>query len=171
MTVFSSPPSLGAVLAAPGADGVDSPAWARGRRITLLIVAMLLMGALDLACTLTYMRTSGMIELNPLARLMIAVGDERQLILFKLLMMMLSAGALYFARWHRRAEVCAWMCAAGLLALVLHWTNYNRSISQYTNDVAVLALSDDQTVPEWVMLEPGRSSNAPRVQPVRSAAN
>lgn len=96
----------------------------RRRRVTLLALAMTLMGLADLQLTLTYMRSVGMIELNPLARAMISLGGAQQLVLFKLFTILLSAGILYLIRWHRTAEVCAWVSCAALLALTLHWARY-----------------------------------------------
>lgn len=131
----------------------DAARRARARRITWLILAMTLMGLADLLCTLTYMRTSGMLEANPIARLMLDIGSARQLVLFKTLMMLLSAGTLYLARRHRVAETCAWACTLMMLALTLHWLHFNRSISAFTNDMAVLAMSDGEFEPMWVKLD------------------
>jgi hypothetical protein len=147
-------PSLAAWLAPERAAVPEEPGVrARGRRVTLLIVAMVLMSMGDLLCTLTYMRTSGMIEMNPVARAMISIGDAPQLIMFKLATIAVSCGMLYLMRRHAKAEVSAWACAGMLFALTLHWTHYNRSVSAYTNDMAVLALSEGRDAPEWVTLE------------------
>jgi hypothetical protein len=132
--------------------GVTEPR-ARARRIGWLIVAMTLMGAADLLCTLTYMRTSGMLEANPIARFVLLAGSAEQLVMFKVLMMLLSCGTLYLARRHRKAEACAWVCTAMMFLLTLHWINFNRSISSFTNDMAVLAMSDGEFEPMWVKLD------------------
>ncbi len=122
------------------------------RRIVLLIVAMLLMGYADLALTLTYMQSIGMIEMNPLARHMIAIGQTQQLVMFKLFTMALSAGAIFLVRRHPIAEKAAWACSAGLLALMVHWTIYNRDVSSNTNELTLLAESADQCE-LWVKLD------------------
>lgn len=126
---------------------------ARLRRIYLAMLAIGLMAAADLIFTLTYMRTSGMIEANPLARFMIFIGDAPQLIMFKIFTTALSCGALYLAREHRRAEPAAWVCAAMLLALIVHWNNYNTAVSRFTNDLAILAMTNGADEPRWVKLE------------------
>lgn len=129
----------------------------RSRRVTFLIVAMVMMGIADLMCTLTYMRTSGMLEANPLARFVLSTGavegGSGQLVMFKALTIMLSCGTLYLARRHRQAEFSAWACTAMMLALTVHWINYNRSVSSFTNDMAVLAMSGGEFEPMWVKLE------------------
>ena len=126
---------------------------ARSRRLGLLMVALVLMGVADLLCTLTYMRMSGMLEANPIARLMIDIGGERQLVLFKLFTMALCCGALYLARRHAVAERCAWFCAAIMLALTFHWVTFNRSVPEYTNEMVTLALNDGMGEPMWVKLD------------------
>jgi hypothetical protein len=125
----------------------------RCRRIGWLMLAMTLMGTADLLCTLTYMRTSGMLEANPLARLVLATGDAQQLVMFKALTILLTCGTLYLARRHRQAELSAWACTTMMLVLTLHWINYNRSVSAFTNDMAVLAMSGGEFEPMWIKLE------------------
>jgi len=115
---------------------------ARSRRCVLLLAAILIMGAADLALTLTYARTVGMIEVNPIARTMIALGGAHQLVVFKAFCTVLCAGFLYLCRRTPQAERAAWLCACGMLVLTAHWVNYNASVSRFTNDIAVLAASD-----------------------------
>ena len=98
------------------------------RRVALLAIAITIMGIADLILTLTYMQTTGMFELNPLARIMVATGGASQLIMFKLLTLSLSAGVLYLLRGHRRVEPAAWCCALVMGVLSAHWISYNRQI-------------------------------------------
>lgn len=126
---------------------------ARDRRLILLVLAIALMSLVDLSCTLTYMRTSGMIELNPLARQMIAIGQAPQLIMFKLFTTMLSCGALYLARRNPRAELCAWVCAGLMVWLMIHWVVFNQNVHAFTDDLATLALTDGQYEPRWVKID------------------
>ncbi len=133
----SRPATLCPALAAPATpaasvggaflSGAD-PAARRRLRVTLLALAIALMGVTDLLLTLTYMRTVGMVEVNPLARAMVAVGGVRQLVMFKLLTIALSAGMLYLLRRHRLSEYGAWVCFGMLLALSLHWVGYNETV-------------------------------------------
>lgn len=133
---------------------LDPVQLARARRIAWLMLATALMSIADLMCTLTYMRISGMLEANPLARFMITIGDAQQLIHFKLGMIALCWGSLYLGRRHPRAELSAWICTAIMLLLTLHWINYNASVSLFTNDMAVLALSNGEFEPAWVKIDP-----------------
>lgn len=119
---------------------------AHARRLMLVLLAIAMMSIADLVCTLIYMSSVGLMELNPVARFMVSVGDARQLIIFKLFTMTLSCGALYFARRHPISERVAWICAAGLLGLMLHWTSFNSSVSGLTNEITILALQGGH---EW----------------------
>ncbi len=114
---------------------------AQGRRVTLLVAAILLMGLADLAITLTYMKSVGMLELNPIARYMLDIGSIDQLVRYKLFTMTLSCGVLFVLRKHRKAEFGAWICVAALFLLTMHWVRYNSTITDYTNDLHVLAES------------------------------
>ena len=97
----------------------------RARRVTFLVLATALLGLFDLAFTLTFMRSMGMIELNPLARLMIGIGGAGQLIRFKLLTIVLSSGLLYLIRRRRGAELCAWVSLGAL-----QWVRYTRTTEE-----------------------------------------
>lgn len=123
---------------------------ARARRIGLLIVAIVLMGAADLMYSLIYMRGIGMMEVNPIARRMIEINGVMQLVMFKTLTMLLAGSALYLGRFHRRTELCGWGCTLLMLGLTMHWVRYNRDVIHLANDIAVIALND---APErWVSL-------------------
>lgn len=133
----------------------DPVARARGRRVTLLLVAICMMGVADLLCTLTYMHTIGMVEANPIALHMIEINGTQQLVLFKLFTMLLSCSALYVSRHTRRSELCTWLCVGILLALMAHWVRYNSRIGTLTNEIAVIALSSQHELPgelrsKWV---------------------
>lgn len=106
-----------------------APDASRRRRVTLLVLAMALMGLADLAFTLTYMSSVGMAEANPLARAMIEIGGLPQLVRFKLFTIALSGGLLYLLRGHKAAERCAWACCAALVLLSLHWFNYTDKLT------------------------------------------
>jgi hypothetical protein len=118
----------------------DPASRSRGRRVALLIFAVALMGLADLLCTLAYMHTVGMMEANPIARHMIDLNGSQQLVLFKLLTISLSSAALWFGRFHRQTELCAWGCVALMLMLTAHWVRYNREVVEMSNEIAVIAL-------------------------------
>jgi hypothetical protein len=110
---------------------------------------MALMGVTDLLCTLAYMRTSGMVEMNPLARWVATAGGTPGLVAFKLLTLVISGGILLALRERRVAENFAWVGAACMLALTAHWVHYNAHIPGMTPLLGELAATSP---PEWVHL-------------------
>lgn len=118
-----------AEAAAPDIRSILGPGEAaRERRVCLLLLATLLMSMTDLLLTLTYMKSVGMMEANPIARAMIAIGGVGQLVRFKLFTIALSCGILYILRRHKAAERCAWICCVAMVALSLHWVRYNDAV-------------------------------------------
>lgn len=141
----------GPVLGAIRGERAEAATDASCRRTLLLVLAASLMGLADLACTLTYMRGIGMFEINPIARWMIEIGGARQLILFKLFTIALSAGTLFLCRRYRGTEKFAWMCAIIMLVLTIQWMYYNAAAPTLTHEFAVIAMGE---APEmWVTLK------------------
>ena len=142
-TMPASPlPGLGETnpLSRRFARGFECPLLrSRARRINLVLVSVVLMGLADLAYTLTYMRGSGMIEANPIARTMVEIGSARQLVLYKLLTLTVCCGAIYFCRRTRQAEFGAWICCLVMLGLTMHWLNYNATMAELTTEFALMA--------------------------------
>jgi len=141
---------------APTASGDPAARWARAlqmdrpRRVTTLLLLTVLLGLFDLSHTLSYMRGPGMMELNPIARIMIDLGGARQLVLFKLFTIATSCGILYLLRRHRQAEICAWISLAALAFLAAHWLNYNGHVIEVAAFADATAFAND---PRWVTLE------------------
>jgi len=124
-------------------------AMLRARRVTILVLAIAALGLTDLALTLAHMRTTGLFEANPIARFMIEIGGERQLILFKLFSLALSGGVLYLFRTRRCAELSAWTCTAVLIVLTLYWAVYDGELSDMAHLLPPETASLD---PNWVFL-------------------
>lgn len=100
------------------------PVKSRSRRLGVLIPAIIIMGLADLACTLSYMTTVGMIELNPLARLIAQEGGAPNLAAFKVCTIVACCGILFRLRRTRQAEIAAWLCVLVMAALMIHWMRY-----------------------------------------------
>lgn len=147
-------PAFSRVLPAihPLAQGAAVRLDARIFRTNLVLLAAVAMGIADLLCTLAYMTSVGMVELNPIAREMIRIGGAEQLIMFKLFTMALSSGIIFLIRRHPRAELCAWASFAIMLALMFHWVQYNRLAPTLTSEFSLLACSDTSTIEGWVIL-------------------
>ena len=126
---------------------------ARSERIVLLIVALVLMSLADLACTVAYLTSVGMVEVNPIARHMISIGGIRQLVLFKALTIVVSCGCIYFARHRRGAELAAWFCVGILFFLMLHWLEYNEVMGSIGHHLSSLAIPGNAApYQDWIMV-------------------
>jgi len=111
------------------------------------------MGATDLACTLAYATSIGMVELNPIARHMVQIGGAEQLVLYKLFTMALSSGCIYLIRRNPKAEWCAWFCFAVMLWLTIHWVQYNNIAPSLAGDFSILACHADITSTDgWIAI-------------------
>ncbi|MHC4975194.1 MAG: DUF5658 family protein [Planctomycetota bacterium] len=119
----------------------------RPARVTLLLAAICALGVYDLMHTLMYMKTIGMVELNPLARYMVETGGEQQLVLFKLFSLALSCGILYFLRRTRPAEICACAGFVVMVVLTVYWFVYNGHVVQLAE---VWQNTNPSHDPRWV---------------------
>ena len=107
----------------------------RAQRVALVLLATCLLGVYDLALTLVFSTSIGMVELNPLARLIMRVYDSPfMLIAWKLLSMGLSAGIIWRIRRTRIGELAAWLALVVLLALCLHWAAFVRDVALFASE-------------------------------------
>ncbi len=123
----------------------------RSRRVVLLIVGIVVLSLADLAITLQYLNSRGMMEANPVAAWIIAhTGSGVLLTAYKVLTVSICVGLLFRLRRHVEGEIGAW-CAVLILAVVsFHWYQYAREIDVLT-DVELArqgAYGDD-----WLILE------------------
>ena len=123
----------------------------RSRRVLFLLAATALMCFGDLALTLTYTTSTGMVETNPIARAVMAHNSPLFVVVWKLATMVVGLGILCWVRKARAAEIAAWVCFLIMVALCLHWLSFATVISGLPPDYAQLASLDD---PRWVSMTP-----------------
>jgi hypothetical protein len=123
----------------------------RSQRVAILLFATVLMGLADLSMTLTFVTTVGMVEANPIARLVMQLNHPGAVVLWKLATMLLGIGVLYWARRHRGAEIGTWVCFVAMAALSFHWLTFAGQVSAMDADYATLAAADD---PRWISITP-----------------
>ncbi len=125
-------------------SGLASPR-VRGIRVCVLLLATCVLGVYDLALTLVFSTSVGMVELNPFARLIMRVYDSPgMLVLWKLLSMGLSAGIIWRLRRTRIGELTAWLALAVLIALCMHWVQFVGDAADFASEYHTLATVDDQ---------------------------
>jgi hypothetical protein len=123
----------------------------RSQRVSILLFATVIMGLADLALTLTFVTTIGMVEANPLARLVMQYNEPGLLVLWKLATMLVGIGVLYWARKNRGAEIGTWVCFMAMAALSVHWLTFTGQVSELESDYAQMAAVDD---PRWISITP-----------------
>jgi len=123
----------------------------RAQRVTILLIATFLMCMADLALTLTFVTSIGMVEANPLARSVMEHGSPLLIVLWKLATVVLGLGILFWARRNKGAEVGTWVCFAAMAALSIHWLSYTGAVSSMDSDYARMACVDD---PRFISITP-----------------
>lgn len=98
----------------------------------------------DLLMTLTYATSVGMMEMNPLARAFAQSGSPLGLIAWKLVTAGAGIGIFLWLRRSMFAELGSWAIALVMLALVIHWVQYNHGIQHETAALAVLEGNDSE---------------------------
>jgi hypothetical protein len=123
---------------------------ARARRVTLLLLGVVVLSLGDLMLTVECMSTLGMMEANPIAAYLARSTDSAwALSAYKLLTVGVCVGLLYRLRHYRSSEVAAW-CAATLLgALTLSWSAYAGCLD--LSDLHVLRSTD--AISGWIILD------------------
>jgi len=113
----------------------------RALRVSLLLIATAIMCLGDLAMTMTYITSVGMVESNPIARAVMEHNSPAFVVVWKLTTMGLGLGILYWTRRAAKAELATWLCFLVMAGLCIHWLDYSHSIGGLTNDYNALALT------------------------------
>ena len=124
---------------------------ARAYRVVFLLLGIAAMSVGDLILTLTYATSIGMVELNPLARLLMQHATTSYIVTFKLLSVSIACGLLFFTRRARVCELATWAAFFGLFWLTMRWVQYNDAMQHITSDVHLLVNSEPRN---WVEIRP-----------------
>lgn len=122
---------------------------ARGRRVLLLMGLVTILSIGDLIVTLTFLRSTGMVELNPLAAFVIRNQSVAGLIFFKIGSVLMSVSILTMIRHTRRGEIAAWVAASILVALTFHWSEYTDGANAFAS-TRFLEMTEEMD--EWLRL-------------------
>ena len=98
----------------------------RARRVTALLIGILVLSIADLIVTLANLHTVGMVEANPLARFMIEHFDSLGLITFKMTTVFVCLALLYRLRHSLQSEIASWLGLMILVGLSVYWGHYSR---------------------------------------------
>jgi len=123
----------------------------RSRRVVLLIVGIVVLSIGDLGVTLLHLKSSGMMEANPVAAWIIAhTGSGVLLTAYKAVTVAICAGLLFRLRRHAEGEIGAWCALLILAAVSFQWYQYTREI----DDVMDIELARQGAYDEdWLVLD------------------
>jgi hypothetical protein len=102
----------------------SNPVARRSRRVMLLVFALALFNAFDLALTLLAHQSGYLDELNPLARWMLY--HPVLVVIFKLSAVGLALVILIRFRHHSLVEFCCWCLCGVYVSLAMVWVVYLR---------------------------------------------
>ena len=116
----------------------------------LLVVTIIVLSVADLYMTLAHLRSAGMGEANPLARMVISYQSPLLLSLWKLACVGLASLIFVLARYRRSAEAACWVCCLVMTGLTVHWINYSNEAAAATQEIGNL-LGGDRPA-DWVSI-------------------
>jgi hypothetical protein len=123
----------------------------RARRVALLLTGIVLLSLADLVITLVFLRSTGMMEANPLAALVIrSTGSSWSLACFKILTVTVCVALLFKLRLKLASEIAAWCGLAVLAFMSLQWHQYASHVDGVQG--AMLA-TGSAAGEEWLILE------------------
>ena len=113
------------ILDALGQDG-----WCRrSRRVSVLIVGIVLLSIADLMVTLAYARGGGMMEANPIVIYLAKMTQSPlSLACYKMLTVTICVALLFRLRKHAASEIAAWCAVAILAGMSVMWHNYSAEV-------------------------------------------
>lgn len=123
---------------------------ARSERVIMLLVATLLMSLGDLYMTLTMVTSVGMLEANPISRLVMEQNSPALVIAWRVGTVLFGISILVYFRRLARAELASWVCFFALLALTLYWIQYIDALSILTPGYESLAQGGHA---EWILMD------------------
>ncbi|MDX2130787.1 MAG: DUF5658 family protein [Planctomycetota bacterium] len=120
---------------------------ARCVRVTSLLVGTACMSLADLYMTLLFATHVGMLESNPVARMVMAHDSPALVVLWKVALTVFGVGVLFYSRRKRHAEIATWLVFAVLCGLMAHWLLFTEAAREAGADYHLIAMSGDA---RWV---------------------
>lgn len=115
----------------------------RSARVVAMLVAIVAMSVGDLYMTLVHLTGAGMLESNPIARVVMAYNSSAILAAWKLTTVCLAVGILFMARRSRHGEIAAAFCCCVLTWLTVRWVSYTDEVAKISPEFVTLAATDD----------------------------
>lgn len=122
----------------------------RAIRVWLLVGTVVVLSMADLYMTLAHLRSAGMGEGNPLARVVIDYQSPMLLSLWKVACVALAALILILARFKRSGELACWTCCIVMTALTIQWFRYATEAPGLTTQISDAAAME--RTGDWVTI-------------------
>lgn len=122
---------------------------ARAQRVGVLLAGTTLMCLADLYMTLLFVKNVGMIENNPLARLVMSHNSTALVVVWKVALTLFGVGVLFYFRRIRPAEIATWVVFVAMTCLMIHWTGFATGAAEEASDYHMLATIGDE---RWVTM-------------------
>lgn len=122
----------------------------RAKRVLIAVRIIWVLSILDLLLTVTLMTTSGMVESNPIARVIAQMGGGTYpLMAWKVLCTALATMILVNLRGRWTSEAGAWACVAALVLTMGMWVGYLQC-----DDIRLLSSQSlNQSIDGWVLVQ------------------
>jgi hypothetical protein len=108
---------------------LSAPRDFRALRIGVLLLAVAILNAVDLAFTLFADRVSMLNEINPIAATFLQAGLTPSLVCFKILMVTCGLGMIWRLRLSRLAIPACWILFLAYTALAIIWYIWIRDVT------------------------------------------
>lgn len=122
----------------------------RPRRVLVLLAAIVVLSLADLAITLSHLRSTGMVEANPVAAFLIRhTGSAWALGLFKVGTVMACVLLLFRVRHHVQGEIASWLALFILVGVSVMWHYY----AQASDDPQTVRIAHVLHGDDWLVLD------------------
>ncbi|HWB19913.1 MAG TPA: DUF5658 family protein [Phycisphaerales bacterium] len=133
-----------------GIDRLPPKVLKRSRRVQVLLLGILILSLADLAVTMTHLKTTGMMEANPIAEYLIKYTQSPgALIAFKLSTVGVCMLLLHRLRFHWEGEAAAWVAVIILAGMSIMWHTY----SQEYDDPATVTVAQYDHSGNWLRFD------------------
>jgi len=128
----------------------SEPQRRRARRVIVLLAGIVVLSLADLIVTLGHLRSTGMIEANPIAAYLIRMTRSPWVLAeYKCLTVGICVTLLYRLRRRAWGEVGAW-CAVGILTVMaLLWHTYSTELESHA-EVGIVQVEESS---QWLQLD------------------
>ncbi len=123
----------------------------RSRRVTVLLLGIVVLSLADLAVTLTYLQGTGMLEANPIAAYLIRTTDSSWALAgYKVFTVGIAVTVLWALRRRLEGEIASWCGMVILVGVAFLWHRYS---NEFNGPDDVILAQSGVYGDSWLMLD------------------